>query len=50
MSNSYYLHPKAKEEYKEAYAWYENKLEGLGEKFIVAIREKIEAIAQSPEV
>lgn len=37
MSYAYYLHPLAVEDYKEAYAWYEDRQPGLGERFIKAI-------------
>jgi plasmid stabilization system protein ParE len=50
MNYSYYLHPLADKDYAEAYAWYEDKEEGLGERFIVAVRKKIEAIISNPEV
>lgn len=43
------FHPKANEEYAEAYAWYEDKVKGLGERFILAVRKKIAAIANHPQ-
>jgi plasmid stabilization system protein ParE len=49
MSFTYLLHPLAVEDYKEAYAWYEDQQPGLGERFIKAVRYKIEEIIQHPE-
>ena len=44
MRYAYYLHPKADEDYITAYIWYEKQQEGLGEKFIMAIRKKLYAM------
>jgi plasmid stabilization system protein ParE len=49
MSYSYLLHPLAVEDYKEAYAWYEERQPGLGERFIKAVRFKVDEIVQHPE-
>lgn len=49
MTYSYLLHPEADKEYTEAFIWYQKQQEGLGEKFIEAVRQKLEAIAVSPE-
>jgi plasmid stabilization system protein ParE len=45
----YILHEAVKADYDEAYAWYEEKLEGLGERFLSAIRTKLDEIAKLPE-
>lgn len=45
----YILHEAVKADYDEAYAWYEDKLEGLGERFLSAIRAKLDEIAKRPE-
>ncbi|MBI3235037.1 MAG: type II toxin-antitoxin system RelE/ParE family toxin [Bacteroidetes bacterium] len=50
MSYTYRLHPLIRQDYDEAYAWYEDKQKGLGERFIKAVRQKIEEIAVHPEV
>ena len=50
MSYTYRLHPLIRQDYDEAYAWYEDKQKGLGERFIKAVRRKIEEIAVHPEV
>ncbi len=49
MSYTYRLHPSATQDYYEAFIWYEEQQKGLGEKFIKAVRQKIEAIAFRPE-
>jgi plasmid stabilization system protein ParE len=43
------LHPAARKEYIEAYIWYETKQKGLGERFMRAIRGKIESLSEHPE-
>lgn len=50
MSYTYLLHPLVKQDYHDAYRWYEDKQKGLGERFIQAVRGKIEEIAMQPEV
>lgn len=49
MSYTYRMHPLTQQDYEEAYAWYEDQQKGLGERFIKAVRQKIEAIALHPE-
>lgn len=44
------LHPDVLKDYEEAYSWYEDQAEGLGEKFIAAVRNKLEAIAERPSL
>jgi len=50
MGYTYRLHPEADEDFANAYTWYEDQQAGLGEKFIVAVRKKIVAIAAQPEI
>lgn len=50
MRYSYRLHPLTREDFESAYAWYESRQIGLGERFIKAVRKKIEEIVQRPEV
>jgi hypothetical protein len=50
MSYSFIFHPLIQEDYNEAYEWYENKQKGLGEKFLKAVRKKIEEINLQPEI
>jgi hypothetical protein len=40
MGYKYRLHPEADKDYTDAYAWYEYQQNGLGEKFIIAVRKK----------
>ena len=49
MSYTYRLHPLTKQDYDEAYEWYEDKQKGLGERFLKAVRKKIEEIVLHPE-
>ena len=49
MSYTYRLHPLIKQDYDEAYVWYEEKQKGLGERFLRAVRKKIEEIVLFPE-
>jgi len=52
MSVSFYidLHPDVEKDYDEAYHWYELQQEGLGERFLLNVRKKIELINLSPEI
>ena len=43
------FHPEAEKEYSEAYRWYEEQLEGLGERFESAIERQINLIGNNPE-
>lgn len=44
------FHPLTKQDYEEAYAWYEDKQKGLGERFLKAVRIKIDEIILHPQV
>ena len=50
MSYSCRFHPLTQQDFDEAYIWYEDKQPGLGEKFLKAVRQKIEEIVLYPEV
>jgi plasmid stabilization system protein ParE len=50
MIYSYLLHPLIRQDYHEAYQWYEEQQKGLGEKFIKAVRQTIEQIIVHPEI
>lgn len=50
MSYALRIHPLTQQDYYEAYHWYEDKQKGLGERFVYAVRKKIEEIAIYPEV
>jgi toxin ParE1/3/4 len=43
------FHPDISIDYDSAYSWYEDQRSGLGEKFLRAVREKIDAISEHPE-
>ena len=49
MSYIFLLHPLIRQDYDEAYGWYEGKQKGLGERFIKSVRQKIEQITVHPE-
>ena len=49
MSYTYRLHLLTKQDYDEAYEWYEDKQKGLGERYLKAVRKKIEEIVLHPE-
>ena len=50
MSYACRFHPLTKQDFDEAYAWYENRQNGLGERFLSAVRKKIEEITLHPEM
>ena len=52
MNNLYYidLHPDVESDYDSAYYWYECEQIGLGERFLLAVHEKIDFIRLSPEL
>jgi mRNA-degrading endonuclease RelE of RelBE toxin-antitoxin system len=50
MSYKFSLHPDTQKDFTEAYEWYQDKTEGLGERFLKAVRKKIEEIATNPEI
>jgi ParE toxin of type II toxin-antitoxin system, parDE len=49
MSYRYWLHEKVQTDFKDGFAWYEDKLEGLGYEFLDAIERKIAEIVYHPE-
>lgn len=42
------FHPVADKEYSEAYQWYEERLEGLGDRFLKAVEEQLARIILKP--
>jgi plasmid stabilization system protein ParE len=42
--------PQIESDYNDAYHWYELQQAGLGEKFLLKVREKLSAIIEAPEV
>jgi len=52
MALSQYLvefHPFIEQDFNEAYHWYELREDGLGERFVEAVRSKISIIQQNPD-
>jgi hypothetical protein len=49
MNYSVRFHSLTEIDYKEAYDWYESKSKGLGERFMQAIRNKLDNILLYPE-
>ena len=49
MSYNYWLHEKVQTDFNEGFAWYEDKLEGLGYEFLAAVEKKIAEIVSHPE-
>ncbi len=50
MSYHITLHPLALQEMEESYQWYEERLAGLGNQFIVALQKRIDKIAEMPDL
>jgi plasmid stabilization system protein ParE len=50
MSFEISLLPDAEQEYLEAFLWYEEQLDGLGETFILSVRSKLEQISANPHL
>ena len=48
MPYSHHLHPLAQKDIIEAYEWYENKQQVLGDKFAAAFVKKIKTITNNP--
>jgi len=44
------FHPDVELDYYNAYSWYEQQQEGLGDRFLLRVREKLNIIKRSPEV
>ena len=42
------FHINIESEYEEAYSWYEERSQGLGERFLKSVREKLEHLAEQP--
>ena len=48
MPYSHHLHPLAQKNIIDAYKWYENQQQGLGDKFANAVVQKIKTITNNP--
>ncbi|MCM5526826.1 type II toxin-antitoxin system RelE/ParE family toxin [Parasegetibacter sp. NRK P23] len=49
MSYQILLHDEASEELADAYHWYEDRSEGLGERFLTLLNKRLHQIADDPE-
>ena len=49
MIYKYEFHAEVAHDYNEAYVWYETQKEGLGERFLLFVRNKMDQIAKNPE-
>ncbi len=49
MSYSLRFHKLIAVDFSDAYEWYENKSQGLGERFVEAAKNKLDAISYLPE-
>lgn len=49
MSLTLYFHPLAEDEFRDAYHWYETRAEGLGERFMQEVEERLTDIVNHPE-
>ena len=44
MTRRFILRPRAEHDVQSAFEWYESQRTGLGEKFLAALRERLEAV------
>jgi plasmid stabilization system protein ParE len=44
------VRPEAEQDIKDAYIWYEERLNGLGEQFIAAVDEGMLLVSREPEI
>lgn len=49
MKYTYWLHEKIQKDLNEGFAWYEDKLKGLGYQFLNAVESRITEIIEQPE-
>jgi len=49
MAYPYRLHEQAYKEYIEAFGWYEQRKEGLGDKFMDSVEKRLQQISKHPE-
>jgi plasmid stabilization system protein ParE len=48
MTRRFILRPRAENDIQSAFEWYESQRAGLGEEFLTAVREKLEAVRDYP--
>jgi plasmid stabilization system protein ParE len=49
MTRRFILRPRAENDIQTAFEWYESQRAGLGDQFLAAVRERLEAIRNFPE-
>lgn len=49
MTRRFIVRPRAENDIQAAFEWYESQRSGLGDQFLVAVRERLEAIRNFPE-
>ena|SRR5438477_3821750 len=49
MTRRFVLRPRAENDIQSAFEWYESQRSGLGEQFLTAVRERLEAVRSFPE-
>lgn len=49
MTRRFVLRPRAENDLRAAFEWYESQRAGLGDQFLTAVRERLEAIRRFPE-
>ena len=49
MTRRFILRPRAESDIRSIFEWYESQQRGLGEEFLVSLRERLEAIRDNSE-
>jgi plasmid stabilization system protein ParE len=49
MTRRFILRPRAENDIRSAFEWYESQRLGLGDQFLAALRERLEAVRNFPE-
>jgi toxin ParE1/3/4 len=49
MNRLFVLRPRAENDIRSAYEWYESQRRGLGEEFLAAVRQRLEQVQEFPE-
>lgn len=49
MTRRFVLRPRAENDIQSGFDWYESQRPGLGDEFLAAVREKLEAVDSFPE-
>jgi plasmid stabilization system protein ParE len=49
MTRQFALRPRAEQDIQSAFEWYESQRAGLGDEFLAALRERLEAVRRFPE-